>query len=293
METFEVGGDHDGKVTLKEFQDYYTNVGANIPDDDYFELMIRNAWHISGGEGWCANTANKRVLVTHADGRQTVEEIKEDLGVKADDKDEMVKRLKRQGINAANISTFDGAGDEDAKPGKKPSKAGAPKAASLATQVRKPKAAASPTASSGGAMSDADIAKLGGKSSAGKVKLTPVGKKKKPAAAPTTPSTPAPDAGNAMLVKKIKAALASRGARGFIGLQRKFRIMDDDDSKSLNLGEFKKGLIESGLEFGDKDMRRLFECFDAVSARLIGRVVMGGPGLLDTVSPHPHPLRAP
>jgi len=83
-----------------------------------------------------------------------------------------------------------------------------------------------------------------------------------------------------MLVKKIKAALASRGARGFIGLQRKFRIMDDDDSKSLNLGEFKKGLIESGLEFGDKDMRRLFECFDAVSARLVGRVVMGGPAFL-------------
>ena len=269
METFEVGGEHDGKVTLKEFQDYYTNVGANIPDDDYFELMIRNAWHISGGEGWCANTANRRVLVTHADGRQTVEEIKEDLGVKADDKDEMVKRLKRQGVNAANISTFDGAGDEDAKPGKKP-KAAAPKAASLATQVRKPKAATSPTGSSGGAMSDADIATLGGKSNAGKVKLTPVGKKKKPVAAPSTPSTPAPDAGNAMLIKKIKAALASRGARGFIGLQRKFRIMDDDDSKSLNLGEFKKGLIESGLELPDKDMRRLFECFDAVSGRVGG-----------------------
>jgi hypothetical protein len=38
--------------------------------------MIRNAWHISGGEGWCENTTNLRVLVTHSDGRQTVEEIK-------------------------------------------------------------------------------------------------------------------------------------------------------------------------------------------------------------------------
>ena len=28
----------------------------------HFELMIRNTWRISGGEGWCANTANKRVL---------------------------------------------------------------------------------------------------------------------------------------------------------------------------------------------------------------------------------------
>jgi hypothetical protein len=32
--------------------------------------MIRNAWHISGGEGQAANSANLRVLVTHADGTQ-------------------------------------------------------------------------------------------------------------------------------------------------------------------------------------------------------------------------------
>jgi hypothetical protein len=46
--------------------------------------MMRNAWHISGGEGWCANTSNRRVLVTHNDGSQSVEEIKNDLGVKVD-----------------------------------------------------------------------------------------------------------------------------------------------------------------------------------------------------------------
>ncbi len=41
--------------------------------------MIRNAWHISGGEGWCENSTCRRVLVTHADGHQTVEEIKVDV----------------------------------------------------------------------------------------------------------------------------------------------------------------------------------------------------------------------
>lgn len=59
-----------------EFCSYYSNISASIDDDDYFELMMRNAWHISGGEGWCANTSNRRVLVTHAGGKQTVEEIK-------------------------------------------------------------------------------------------------------------------------------------------------------------------------------------------------------------------------
>jgi len=66
----------DAIITKSEFERYYANLSASIDRDDYFELMIRNAWHISGGEGWAANTTNRRVLVTHADGRQTVEEIK-------------------------------------------------------------------------------------------------------------------------------------------------------------------------------------------------------------------------
>jgi len=41
----------DGKVTPDEFVEYYRDVSASIDDDDYFELMIRNAWHIEGGEG--------------------------------------------------------------------------------------------------------------------------------------------------------------------------------------------------------------------------------------------------
>lgn len=49
---------------------------TGIDSDNYFELMIRNAWHISGGTGQCANTTCRRVLVIHFDGHQTVEEIK-------------------------------------------------------------------------------------------------------------------------------------------------------------------------------------------------------------------------
>jgi Ca2+-binding EF-hand superfamily protein len=54
-------GDMDGSVTLDEFIDYYRDISASIDEEDYFELMIRNAWRISGGEGFAANTANKRV----------------------------------------------------------------------------------------------------------------------------------------------------------------------------------------------------------------------------------------
>jgi Ca2+-binding EF-hand superfamily protein len=97
-----------GAITRDMFIDYYSNLSASIDSDDYFELMIRNSWHISGGEGWSANTTNKRVLVKHADGRETVEEIKNDLGLKANDKVGMVQRLRAQGIAAAAVSTTGG-----------------------------------------------------------------------------------------------------------------------------------------------------------------------------------------
>lgn len=78
LSTFD--GNNDGQVTMDEFAAYYNNVSASIDLDDYFELMMRNAWHISGGEGWCENSSNRRVLVIHKDGSQTVEELKNDIG---------------------------------------------------------------------------------------------------------------------------------------------------------------------------------------------------------------------
>ena len=65
-------GKKDGKVTKQEFEDYYADVSASVDRDDYFELMIRNAWHIAGGEGQSANTSIPRHLVTDAQGNQSV-----------------------------------------------------------------------------------------------------------------------------------------------------------------------------------------------------------------------------
>lgn len=96
--------DHDGVVTEKDFVEYYRNVSASIDDDDYFELMIRNAWHISGGEGWCANTANTRLLVVFMDGAQKVVEIKKDLGLDLKDNAAVMQALKAQGIT--NVAKF-------------------------------------------------------------------------------------------------------------------------------------------------------------------------------------------
>ncbi len=62
----------DGIVTLDEWEDYYKDVSASIDDDDYFELMIRNAWHIAGGQGQYENTSIRRELVRDAQGNEKV-----------------------------------------------------------------------------------------------------------------------------------------------------------------------------------------------------------------------------
>ena len=82
------------------------DISCGIDNDEYFELMMRNAWHISGGEGAAANTTCMRVLVTHTDGSQTVEEVKNDLGIRFGDVEAVVARLNTQGITDIKEVSF-------------------------------------------------------------------------------------------------------------------------------------------------------------------------------------------
>ena len=91
----------DGKVSQKEFEEYYKNVSASIDDDDYFELMIRNAWHISGGKGQYENTTNKRVLVTDSSGNQQVKEVKDDIWIDSTDVNAVTQALAKQGVTSS------------------------------------------------------------------------------------------------------------------------------------------------------------------------------------------------
>ena len=54
------------------------------------------------------------------------------------------------------------------------------------------------------------------------------------------------------ILAELKAQLATRGARGIVGMQRKFRIMDDDGSQAINIAEFKKAMRECALTLSDE-----------------------------------------
>jgi hypothetical protein len=54
LETFEMHHnvkhqqDHDSRITLEEFLEYYTNISVSIDNDDYFALMMNNSWNLKG-----------------------------------------------------------------------------------------------------------------------------------------------------------------------------------------------------------------------------------------------------
>jgi Ca2+-binding EF-hand superfamily protein len=67
----------------------------------------------------------------------------------------------------------------------------------------------------------------------------------------------------------LRAKLISRGSRGFIGLQRQFKIMDDNNSKSLDKYEFTKAMTDYMLGFTEGEIQKLFTYFDFDRSGLI------------------------
>eukprot|EP01041_Mallomonas_annulata_P012818 gene12818-27028_t len=85
-----------GIVTIWDFCDYYCNISTSIQSDEYFELMIRNTWHMLNGLGWKEHIHNQRVIVTRVNGFQYVAEVKNETGIHIDDNDAVLARLHSQ-----------------------------------------------------------------------------------------------------------------------------------------------------------------------------------------------------
>lgn len=71
------------------------------------------------------------------------------------------------------------------------------------------------------------------------------------------------------LADTLRGKLCTRGARGFIGLQRQFKIMDDNNSRSLDKYEFTKAMTDYMLGFSEGEIQKLFAYFDFDRSGLI------------------------
>ena len=234
LDTFEMGGVKDGHVTMDEFINYYTNLGASIDSEEYFELMIRNAWHISGGEGAAANSSNLRVLVTSSDGSERVVALEKDLGLRKDDQQGLLRALNQQGIKdvikingipvkGADLQTPKTTGGTSINVLKAPpipGREGRPNATGLLEKVKENKQKEE--------------------------------NRKKEEADRLIAGT---------LVEVVRAQLLSRGISGVVDLQRTFSEMDKDGDKSLSRNEFKNAMIASNLTFSGAQLDIIFNYF--------------------------------
>jgi Ca2+-binding EF-hand superfamily protein len=64
------------------------------------------------------------------------------------------------------------------------------------------------------------------------------------------------------LVELFRDKVKSRGARGIIGLQRVFKIVDDNNSKTLDIYEFSKVVKDYRIEMSEDEVKKLFTLFD-------------------------------
>ena len=64
------------------------------------------------------------------------------------------------------------------------------------------------------------------------------------------------------LLSLFRDKLKARGAKGLIGLQRLFKIMDDDGSQTLSLPEFSKACRDFRIGISDENVPILFSKFD-------------------------------
>ena len=232
LDVFDVGGAKDGKVTREEFKNYYQQISASIESDTYFELMIRNAWHISGGEGQAANSANRRVLVTRPDGRQEVVEIKSDLGLVGKDKDGALSRLKKQGVEAANIE-FDGTFDPDSNDRYRQGRTGP---ASLSNNRQRPSSASAASVGGNRLTQSSNQILSGSRASINSRSIV-------------------------SLIGDVRKQLIANDASGLVDIQRQFQEYDSDNSGQLNLSEFTECIRNCRILVSADQVQQLFQYF--------------------------------
>lgn len=248
LDTFDVGGVVDGKVTRSEFEEYYSNVSASVDSDDFFEVMMRSVWHIPRGDGWPHKAAKLRLLVTHADGSQSVEGIADDFGLELPrDRLEIIRRLRACGVDAVDVSLHSPEIKSSAGP-EKDSSACKDHPPHLPTTLGAVAAVHSQLSSEDQASS------LAGDAS------NCQGETQRPLSAKTKFLW---TAGVESVVERLRTRLSALGRHGYHKLKRAFIEADVDADGLVSLGEFIEAVNNRiGLICSRKDAEAVFKVFD-------------------------------
>ncbi len=110
--------DSGARATVDQFLAAHEHISATIEMDSAFASVVRSVWQMSDHPGSSAGkdlngTARVRVIVTHADGRATVEEIDEGLYAQVQDEQHLKLVVAQQlGIRPQDVAVLDPAAKE-------------------------------------------------------------------------------------------------------------------------------------------------------------------------------------
>jgi len=229
LETFEThhnvihGKVHDSQVTPEEFAEYYTNISASIDDDQYFQLMMNQAWNLRGDaptykkfdKGWANEEPAPKKDKIHPDAP-----------------------VQRSGMMSrenplVNTHQFYKASTDASKSSAAQQMYGKPPQPDELEREDKIRI-----------FKDLKSQQKPRNETLGGYEPHPSGPKPKQSISNDTMITSAPAIPRfqSILVERFRNKLKMRGGRGIVGMRRQFKIMDDNDSGTLDIQEFRKGI---------------------------------------------------
>ncbi len=252
LESFDTGGVVEGKVTRQEFLQYYANIGASITNDIFFETMLRNVWGVPRNPLSPIVNGNSPAMKAGNDSVGTRLTCRPVPSLM----NQLAKpQLSRSTPNIDCGEVKSRTPLEIAQEGPNP----------ISTSIR----------------AGEFIPRTSGVKPV--VLLVPKDSLSLSVVGQIPP-------GIKYLVDKMKSDVMNRGMYGYADMQRMFYLLDEDNTNTLDLNEFKNVLKETGTTASEREIRMVSlvkAAFSGVDRR--GRGIVSAEDVASQYSSRNHP----